>query len=246
MSQPSDDLRGLYEDRAAQQYAEPAPLPDPRVDRKFDRICRLVRAELPCEAFLDAGCGDGRYVRALEAELPERITGTDISERILETARAAVPRAELVQANLESLPFADDTFDLVLCSQVIEHVLDASAGLSELTRVLRRGGVLVISTDNERNLVSRVLNSPRTAAVRLLGLRGSRGMIESPATPYTRESFRALLEAAGLSVRTLETFRFQLMWPLGGGLLQRMLNRADALLPSHNVGDIVVAVATKP
>jgi ubiquinone/menaquinone biosynthesis C-methylase UbiE len=245
VSQPSDDLRGLYEDRAAQQYAEPTPLPNPRVDRKFGRICELVRAELPCEAFLDAGCGDGRYLRALDAGLPEQITGTDISERILETAHAAVPRAALVRANLESLPFADESFDLVLCSQVIEHVPDARAGVAELARVLRRGGVLVISTDNERNLVSRVLNSPRTGAVRLLGLHGARGMIESPATPYTRESFRALIEAAGLSVRKLETFRFQLMWPLGGSPLQRMLNRADALLPSHSVGDIVVAVAAK-
>lgn len=246
MSHPSDELRGLYEDRAAQQYAEPAPLPDPRVDRKFGRICELVRAELPCEAFLDAGCGDGRYLRALDADLPERIVGTDLSERILETARAAIPRAELVQANLESLPFADESFDLVLCSQVIEHVLDATAGLAELARVVRGGGSLVISTDNERNLVSRVLNSPRNAAVRVLGLRGARGMIESPATPYTPDSFRALVEAAGLSVRRIETFRFQLQWPLGFSRLQRLLNRTDALLPSHSVGDIVVAVAVKP
>jgi ubiquinone/menaquinone biosynthesis C-methylase UbiE len=243
---PSDHLRGLYEDRAAQQYAEPSPLPNPSVDRKFGRICELVRAELPCEAFLDAGCGDGRYLRALDAELPKRIAGADIAERILETARAAIPRAELVQANLESLPFADGSFDLVLCSQVIEHVLDAPAAVAELARVLRSGGTLVISTDNERNVVSRVLNAPRTGAVRLLRLGGSRGMIESPATPYTRETFRALVEGAGLRVKLLETFRFQLMWPLGGSPAQRLLNRADAWLPAHGVGDIVVAVASKP
>lgn len=239
-------MRGLYEDRAAQQYAEPAPLPNPRLDRKFARICELVRAELPCEAFLDAGCGDGRYLRALDEELPARIAGVDISERILETAHAAIPRAELRQGNLEALPFADGSFDLVLCTQVIEHVVDGAAAVAELARVLRSGGRLVISTDNERNVVTRVLNAPRTGVVRALRLRGSRGRIESPATPYTRASFRKLLEGAGLVVTRLETFRFQLMWPLGGTPAQRLLNRLDAALPAHGVGDIVVAVALKP
>jgi ubiquinone/menaquinone biosynthesis C-methylase UbiE len=239
-------MRGLYEDRAAQQYAEPAPLPDPRLDRKFARICELVSAQLPCESFLDAGCGDGRYLRALDAELPERIAGVDISERILETAHAANPRAELRQGNLEALPFDNASFDLVLCTQVIEHVLNAAAGVAELVRVLQPAGRLVISTDNERNVVTRVLNAPRTATVRALRLRGTRGRIESPATPYTRASFRALLEAAGLVVARLETFRFQLMWPLGGTPAQRLLNRVDAVLPAHGVGDIVVAVARKP
>jgi ubiquinone/menaquinone biosynthesis C-methylase UbiE len=245
MNQPSDRMRELYERRAEQQYAEPQALPDPRLDRKFARMCALVREQLPVQAFLDAGCGDGRYLAALRPELPPRIAGVDISERILATARASVPDAELRQANLEALPFGDGAFDLVLCSQVIEHVLDAPATARELARVLQPGGVLILSTDNARNVVSRVLNAPRTGLVRLLGLRGRRGLIESPATPYTLELFRALIEGAGLRVERLETFRFQLMWPLGRGPLQRLLNRVEERLPPHAVGDIVVAVARK-
>jgi SAM-dependent methyltransferase len=245
VSLPSDRLRPLYEERAAQQYAAPAALPDPRLDRKFARICELVRAQLPAQAFLDAGCGDGRYLAALAAELPERVAGVDISERILETARHRTT-AELRQSNLESLPFEDGAFDLVLCTQVIEHVLDARAAVRELARVLRADGVLVISTDNERNAVTRVLNAPRNAVVRLLGLRGRRGMVESPATPYTRGSFARLLEGESLRVELLETFRFQLQWPLGRSPLQRALNALDERLPAHGVGDIVVAVARKP
>jgi ubiquinone/menaquinone biosynthesis C-methylase UbiE len=239
-----DDLRALYEDRAAQQYAEAGPLPDPRIDRKFRRMCELVRAHLPCEAFLDAGCGDGRYLAALEAELPARRAGTDISERILDTARGRV-EADFRQANLEALPFEDGAFDLVLCSQVIEHVLDPDTAAAELARVLRPGGTLVISTDNARNYVTRGLNAPRTLAVRALRLRGARGRIESPATAYTRASFRRLLEDAGLTVEHLETFRFHLMWPLDGHLVTRTLNAVDARLPAHALGDIVAAVARK-
>jgi len=244
MDRPSDALQALYEDRAQQQYAEPGPLPDPRIDRKFRRICELVRSRLPCEAFLDAGCGDGRYLAALAAELPERRAGCDIAERILETARARVA-ADFRRANLEALPFADGEFDLVLCSQVIEHVLDADLAVAELARVLRPGGSLVISTDNARNVVTKTINAPRTAAVAALRLRGARGRIESPATAYTRATFRALLEGGGFTVERLETFRFHLMWPLDVGPLTRTLNALDSRLPRHGLGDIVAAVARR-
>ena len=246
MSLPSDRFRDLYEARAEQQYAAPAELPDPRLDRKFARICELVRAQLPCEAFLDAGCGDGRYLAALDGELPHRVAGVDISERILATARARAPRADLRQANLESLPFEAGAFDLILSSQVIEHVVDGAAAVRELARVLRPGGTLVLSTDNKWNVVSRVLNAPRTSATAVLRLRGSRGLIESPASAYTSKSLRALVESAGLRIEHSETFRFHLMWPLALPPLVRGLNALDAHLPSHRVGDILVVVARKP
>src|SRR5262245_42864050 len=239
-----DELRELYEARAAQQYAAPRPLPDPGIDRKFRRICELVRAQLPCKAFLDAGCGDGRYLAALAPELPARRAGVDLSERILETARARAD-ADFRPASLERLPFADGEFDLVLCSQVIEHVPDAGRAVAELHRVLEPGGKLVISTDNERNTVTRALNAPRNLVVRTLRLRGARGRIESPATPYTRESFRSLLEAGGFVVEHLETFRFHLMWPFAFAPVTRGLNAVDARLPPHGVGDIVAAVARR-
>jgi ubiquinone/menaquinone biosynthesis C-methylase UbiE len=237
-------MRALYEDRAQQQYATPAPLPDPRIDRKFGRILELVREQLPCEAFLDAGCGDGRYLAALADELPPRRAGCDLAERILETARQRVD-ADFRQGNLEALPFDDAEFDLVLCSQVIEHVLDPDLGIGELARVLRPGGRLVISTDNRRNYVTRTINAPRTAVVATLRLRGARGRIESPATAYTRGTFRELLERGGFVVERLETFRFHLMWPLDAAPLTRALNVLDRALPKHGAGDIIAAVAQR-
>jgi ubiquinone/menaquinone biosynthesis C-methylase UbiE len=236
-----DDLRALYEDRAAQQYAEAGPLPDPRIDRKFARICTLVREHLPCEAFLDAGCGDGRYLAALAVELPARKAGLDISERILETARHRVD-ADFRQGNLEAIPFADGEFDLVLSSQVIEHVLHPDAAVRELARVLRPTGTLIISTDNARSYVSKTINAPRTAVVRALGLRGVRGRVESPAVSYTDRAFRELLERGGFAVERVETFRFHLMWPLDLGPLTRALNAVESRVHTH-FGDIVVAVA---
>ena len=70
-SAPSDRLRDLYERRAQLEYPAPAASPDPALDRKFERVCELVAEQLPCRRYLDAGCGDGRYLAAL-ARLPAR------------------------------------------------------------------------------------------------------------------------------------------------------------------------------
>jgi SAM-dependent methyltransferase len=248
--QPSDRLRETYERRAELEYAEPAPPPDPRVDRKFERVWQLVSEHLPCDAFLDAGCGDGRHLAALARTglRPSRVTGTDISARILETARAAAAplEPELVQANLEALPLEDGAFDLVLCTQVIEHLLDPAAGVRELARVLVPGGVLVLTTDNRRALVSKTLNAPRATVVRLLRLHPRYKRVEFPHADFTRAEAVALVAGAGLTVAHAETFRFTIARPLGRPAVQRLLNRIEKSLPAHGVGDLVAVVARKP
>jgi SAM-dependent methyltransferase len=244
-------LRDVYERRAELQYAAPA-LPDPSIDRKFERLWAELVAHLPARALLDAGCGDGRYLAALAGlpVRPARVVGVDISERILEVARRAVDaagiEAELLRGNLEALPVEDAAFDLVLCVQVVEHLLDAAAGLRELARVLAPGGTLIVSTDHDRMLVSGVLNAPRTALVRVLRLRHRRFAVEFPHRGFGLEEFCRLAEAAGLQVRRRETFRFSLQHPLDPPWAVRALNRLEKALPPHRLGDIVLVVATKP
>jgi SAM-dependent methyltransferase len=229
----SDRLRDVYERRAEEQYAEPWTF-DPR-ERKFAHVWSLVEQQLPCEAFLDAGCGDGRYLAAVaRAHGAARIVGTDISERILATARsAAVPfEPELARANLESLPFGDAEFDFVLCSQVVEHLLDVDAGLGELARVLRPNGTLILTTDNARNFVTQALYLGR--------LRRQAGF-EFPHRDFEVADLEERLRAAGLDIVNTETFRFSAPRGFGQGLLDRL----DALLPRHRFGDIIAVVASR-
>jgi 2-polyprenyl-3-methyl-5-hydroxy-6-metoxy-1,4-benzoquinol methylase len=248
---PSDHLRDVYERRAELQYAQPVAPPDPRIDRKFARLTALALDRLPADAVLDAGCGDGRFLAALarDPRRPARLVGSDISERILETARATVERedatVEVVQANLEQLPFADDTFDLVVSTQVIEHLLDVAAGIRELARVLRPNGTLVLSTDNARNRVSQVLNAPRTAVVRALRLTGRHAVVTFPHGSFTRAEVADYVEGAGLVVDHVETFRFHLDG-VSSPRVQRFLNVVDEHSPAHDFGDIVAFVARKP
>ena len=245
MSKPSDALRQVYEQRGALEYAH---LPDSSsaLDRKFERITEVLGRLLPCEALLDAGCGDGRYLAALRSlgYVPPRVAGIDIADSILATAASATAAAgvpaELVRANLEELPFEDEAFDVILCTQVIEHLLDPIQALQELHRVLQPGGVLLITTDHRGNRVSRFLNGPRTMLVRLLRLRGRRRRVHFPHRDFERDEFSGMLHAAGFSVRRIETFRFHVTD--APAAIQRLLNTVDRRLGPHGVGDILLVV----
>jgi ubiquinone/menaquinone biosynthesis C-methylase UbiE len=246
MSAPSDELRDVYERRGELEYAAPPGPPDPN-DRKFKRVSAVLASTLPCASLLDAGCGDGRYLAALPTlgPVPARVVGIDIADSILRTAavatRAAGVEAELVRANLEALPFPDGHFDVVLCTQAIEHVLDVPLALRELHRVLQPGGRLVISTDNSTARVSQALNAPRAVAVRLLGLRGRRRKVEFPHRSFGKGEFEAFLRDAGFDVERTETFRFHCTG--APRAVQHALNRLDDALPAHPLGDILLAEA---
>src|SRR5919198_3231879 len=203
LTSPSDSLRDVYERRAELQYAAPVEPPDPGVDRKFERISAALRAHLPCASLLDAGCGDGRYFHVTAADPPtERLAGCDISERILATARETASRLglepELVRANVESLPFEDDSFDLVFCTQVLEHLLSPAEGVRELARVLRPGGVLLLSADHAGNTVTRVLYAPRLAVVGLLGMRNRHAPVLFPEHRFETVELGEVIVEAGL------------------------------------------------
>lgn len=94
---------------------------------------------------LDLGCGDGVAIRRLRRLVPEAtIVGADISVVALRKAVAAGVRSPLVICDATHLPFRDSAFDIVLCTEVLEHVLEPGEMLDELGRAC--GGSLVLST----------------------------------------------------------------------------------------------------
>ena len=153
------------------------PQPPPEALRRFVRS--LGRAERA----LDLGCGDGRLTSELDAT---ELTAADVSPVALERARARLPDARLAELEPDAaLPFHDNSFDLVLCAETIEHVRDVQLLLSEIRRVLRPGGTLALST-------------PAHLPV---------GRRPDPLSPhlrfFTRGSLRRLLEQLGFQVASL-------------------------------------------
>jgi SAM-dependent methyltransferase len=101
-----------------------------------------------CKRILDAGCGNGRYSRFLlrHADSDAFITAFDYSQGMLERARDRLrtDRITQVAADLTRLPYADGTFDAVVCGWVLEHLPDPRPGLQELARVMQAGGKLLL------------------------------------------------------------------------------------------------------
>jgi SAM-dependent methyltransferase len=88
---------------------------------------------------LDVGCGPGAVTEQLAARLgAESVAAVDPSESFTEATRERVPGADVRRAAAESLPFADDEFDVVLSQLVANFMRDAHAGVREMARVARR------------------------------------------------------------------------------------------------------------
>jgi SAM-dependent methyltransferase len=95
---------------------------------------------------LDAGCGRGTFTAFLHG-LGFRMIGSDISRAALTFARQQYPQVPFAVASMEeTLPFRDEYFAAVWCTEVLEHLFDVQATLAELHRVLRPGGKLVLTT----------------------------------------------------------------------------------------------------
>ena len=94
---------------------------------------------------LDAGCGEGFVVRALRRCLPHTdITGLDLSEEAIQFARENVADAHFMVGDINHMPFCDNYFDVVLCSEVLEHLEDPVAAIMELLRVSKKSLIITV------------------------------------------------------------------------------------------------------
>lgn len=104
---------------------------------------------------LDAGCGTGGFLRFLvDSGGFTFAAGADIASAAIALARERIPEADLRVAPLNRLPYADASFDVVVCNDVLQHVPenDVAASLGEMRRVLAREGVLLLRTNGCRQL----------------------------------------------------------------------------------------------
>ena len=126
----------------------------------------LERLEVrPGELLLDAGCGEGRHCYGA-LEKGARVVGLDLDPAGLRAAvgglrsraRELSSMGEMLQGNTFQLPFADASFDAIICSEVMEHVHDYRAAAAELARVTRPGGrvAVTITTATSEHLYLRV------------------------------------------------------------------------------------------
>ncbi len=116
------------------------------------RLAAEVVAGLDAPVALDAGCGEGYGLALLRDAGAGRVIGVDLDEPTVAHARARYADAdagiEVVAAELREVPVPDDTVEVVVSFQVIEHLHDIPGFLAELRRLTRPGGRVLIATPN--------------------------------------------------------------------------------------------------
>lgn len=127
----------------------------------------LKGINLKGQQFLDVGCGLG-YFSEKAVNLGANVYGVDIGKKLVEKSKSRIPMGKFIVASASKLPFNNGRFDVVLCTEVIEHVENYQKALSEMVRVLKKGGYLVITTPNK-------VFRPLFLFLNLTGLRPYRG-----------------------------------------------------------------------
>ena len=113
----------------------------------FDKIWQNI-CELDADDILDVGCGEGVVIRDILQQNSELcITGLDISRDNLNVAEELNPTARFVLGDVYELPFENDSFDLVICTEVLEHLKDPERAVAELKRVSKK--YCIISVPHE-------------------------------------------------------------------------------------------------
>jgi 2-polyprenyl-3-methyl-5-hydroxy-6-metoxy-1,4-benzoquinol methylase len=152
------------------------------------RLAFLMASALPGQRALDVGCGEGRFAAELAGAGAE-VVGLDVAEEPLRRARERYPGLDLrLLAGETRWELPDSSFDLVWAGEVIEHVTDTAGWLSELRRILRSGGALLLSTPavGRRELLRAALSrrafaerfDPRSDHLRFYSAATLRGLLE--------------------------------------------------------------------
>jgi ubiquinone/menaquinone biosynthesis C-methylase UbiE len=195
-----------------------------------DLIAELVGPEP--RRVLDVGCGTG-FLAFRFAELGHEVAGVDLAPQMIDQARRKAAESglavELAVADATSLPFPDDSFDVVVARHVIWNLPEPQRGLDEWLRVLRPGGLLALVegkwADNDAlalaysrpvsRLAARAVHASGALAARVLGTQPRRFLLRryhriEVALPFaggpSAERLASFLEAnglAGVSVRPL-------------------------------------------
>ena len=137
----------------AEEYADDARLR--RRARAYTGAATAVDARVPLVAavveaapkrVLEVGCGWGELAEWISQETGAEVVSTDLSPHMVDLARARGLGASV--ADIQSLPFADASFDVVVAAWMLYHVPDLDRGLAEVARVLRPRGRLIAATNS--------------------------------------------------------------------------------------------------
>ena len=161
-----------------------------------------ILAEIEKEPFtdlLDAGCGTAPMLSLLTERFPDaHFTGIDLTPKMVEVAKAKnLPNTTLVCGDCENLPFEEDAFDVIICSQSFHHYPNPEAFLKSVRRCLRRSGRLILrDMTMGEGLIHWFFNTIELPVINFLGY----GDVHC----YNRKELQELCDRTGLVLESFE------------------------------------------
>ncbi len=123
------------------------PLQKFLINNFYKSLLSAVR-NLKIDSVLDVGCGEGFALQKLyQSRIGKRLEGIDFQKEAIELGRKIHPHLNLETGNIYNLSFKDNSFDLVMATEVLEHLEEPRKGLKELIRVSKK--YLLLSVPNE-------------------------------------------------------------------------------------------------
>ena len=174
--------------RKNERYSSKADGKLRRAKRRIGRIRRLA----PGSRFLDVGCNVGSAVEAARLHGFNPCYGIDIDPESIELAQNLYPLNDFRVCYVEQLLEANDKFDMIYCTEVLEHVPDANDFMDALRRLLKQSGILYLTTPDADHY------SVRKKGVDWGGIRPPEHLLY-----FGRRSVRKLMEKHGFKVRSI-------------------------------------------
>lgn len=120
------------------KYQSKNPLKKIFIGLFLKRIVSIVKI-LDSKTALDAGCGEGLVIKKISSLLPDlKIDGLDISSQSIDMAKRLLPSHVFFVGNIGKMPLADNSYDLVMALEVLEHLLQPTLALKEIKRVTKK------------------------------------------------------------------------------------------------------------
>jgi ubiquinone/menaquinone biosynthesis C-methylase UbiE len=127
-------------------YDSPNPLVRHVHRKRLEKIIELI-GDTTGKTVLDIGCGEGYFLERLNGKL----IGIDYSEKKLKEAKKRLKKAKLIKGDAKKLPFKDNSIDVFIVSEVLEHIDGAKEVAKEIIRTAKDNAIVVISAPNENN-----------------------------------------------------------------------------------------------
>jgi len=140
---------GKQFDVLADSFPAGVSLDDKRVKTMFKYF-----GDIKGKKILDVGCGKGRFAKIM-IEQGANITGIELSEKLLAEANK-IQGGDFHEGSVTKIDFPDDLFDFVYCIEVLQHVPDTEMAISEMCRVLKKNGKIIIIDRNKWSLLRTV------------------------------------------------------------------------------------------